>query len=897
MSTASAILNLGAALVVFVAAASLFLVAWARPEFLEVRLRGRVLLQLAALAVAATAIVQGALPETDPGTAVLAAVRVGSVVAIGVALPSVRYRPARAVLAAGTLFLAGGVVAYTVDADVTGTALQGLAGLGFGTAAAVGARRAIAMRIATFATVLLVVVVLVLSAVLSVVVTGNIADEALSGTEERADIEAGILEQQANEAIGQSDFLSEVLVTSQTFRSSVSSDDFAALQEAIADLRSDYRQVDFISVIDAAGRARVGAGIDQTDFVALSGTSVVQTALAGDGAASVEVLGDDLMALGATPVSLPDERGAPELVAVTVTGFRLDQVFLAERLQEERGTHFSLVTADEVLASTRDPAPESVVDAAGSELAGAVERSVLGGGIGLSEETSVSGTDAFVSVSPVDRSTGEPVAALVVTTESELVEETRQSLFRTLFLVALIAAGLAFVSAVLAGARLTAPVRRLTDAARQVAAGDLGVRADVEAADEIGTLGASFDSMTESIEQMTREIREAAAQTEAILSGMAEGLVATDATGTVVALNPAAEKMLGRKEGSVVGKGVASVIKGDDDAGTPLADRLSEEREAPWTATAHLDRRRGPLAVAMSGSPIRDDAGAVIGRVYVMRDIQREAEVEAMKSEFLANIGHELRTPLTPIKGYAEMMLSKKVPRARQEAFLGAILEGAERLERYVDMLVNFSAMEAGRFELQAEELDVREVIERVGERWDSRIEGHRVDVHSSSRVPKVVADKRLLERALHELVDNAVKYSPEGGTIRLDARTRGTGASRRVEISVADDGIGIEQSDLDGIFSDFAQLDGSSTRRYGGLGLGLSFVHRVVTAHHGTLDAESEPGEGSVFTILLPPATRTKPSKPSKPSQPSKPKAKQKAKQKAKASKRSRTTAKGGRR
>ncbi len=784
---------------------------------------------------------------------------------MGAALGSVRYRPARAALAGGTLCLVGGVVAYAVDADTAGTVLQGLAGLGFGTAAAIGARRAIAMRIATFATVLLVVVVLVLSVVLSVVVTGNIADEALSGTEERADIETGILEQQSNEAIGQSDFLAEVLVTSQTFRSAVTSDDFAALQEAIADLRSDYRQVDFISVIDAAGRARVGAGIDQTDFVALSGTSVVQTALEGDGAASVELLGDDLMAIGATPVSLPDERGAPELVAVTVTGFRLNQAFLAERLQEERGTHFTLVTADEVLASTRDPAPDDVVDAVGSELAGAVERSVLGGGIALSEETSVSGTDAFVSVSPVDRSTGEPVAALVVTTESELVEDTRQSLFRTLFLVALIAAGLAFVSAVFAGARLTAPVRRLTDVARQVAEGDLGVRADVEAADEIGTLGASFDSMTESIEQMTREIREAAAQTEAILSGMAEGLVATDATGTVVALNPAAEKMLSRKEGSVVGRDVASVIKGDDEVGNSLAARLSEEMEAPWTATARLDRRRGPLTVAMSGSPIRDDAGAVIGRVYVMRDIQREAEVEAMKSEFLANISHELRTPLTPIKGYAEMMLSKKVPRARQQAFLGTILEGAERLERYVDMLVNFSAMEAGRFELQTEELDVREVIERVGERWDSRTGDHRVDVQGSSRLPRVVADERLLERALHELVDNAVKYSPEGGTIRLDARTRGTGASRRVEISVADDGIGIEQSDLDGIFSDFAQLDGSSTRRYGGLGLGLSFVHRVVTAHQGTLDAESEPGDGSVFKILLPPATGTKKAKKAK--------------------------------
>ena len=427
--------------------------------------------------------------------------------------------------------------------------------------------------------------------------------------------------------------------------------------------------------------------------------------------------------------------------------------------------------------------------------------------------------------------------------------------------MALGAAALALVFAVLAGARVAAPVQRLTDAARRISDGDLSARAEIDAEDEIGVLGASFDTMTDSIERMTREIREAAAQTEAILSGMAEGLVATDARGTIVAVNPAAEAMLAAKESRLVGKSVEAVVKGVDRDGRELSRRLAAPMRRPWSTNAQLTRKASSLAVAMSGSPIKNEQGTVIGRVYVMRDIQREAEVEAMKTEFLSNISHELRTPLTPIKGYAEMLISKEVPRDRARTFLGNILEGAERLERYVDMLVNFSAMEAGRFTLHTEDVDVKALVERVGAQWASSVDGHRVDVKVSARIPKAVADERMLERALNELMDNAVKYSPDGGTVTLAARVRGTGGDRRVEVAVSDEGIGIEPEQLEEIFGDFSQLDGSSTRKYGGLGLGLSFVDRVVRAQNGVLTAQSEPGKGSTFVISLAlpagPATR----------------------------------------
>jgi signal transduction histidine kinase len=239
--------------------------------------------------------------------------------------------------------------------------------------------------------------------------------------------------------------------------------------------------------------------------------------------------------------------------------------------------------------------------------------------------------------------------------------------------------------------------------------------------------------------------------------------------------------------------------------------------------------------------------------------MRRAYKLSRLKTDFVANISHELRTPLTPIKGYAEMLRrDQQMPAARQlspdkrRAFLDGILESSERLERTVDILVNFAAMEAGRLVLRTEPVDSANLIHEVCEKWRSRSGAHRVEELVHGR-PRVLADRRLLERSIDELIDNAVKFSPEGGVVTVRTELIGAGDGRAVEISVSDEGIGIAPSDFDRIFTDFSQIDGSATRRYGGLGLGLPFVQRVVAAHGGTLSATSEPGRGSTFTMELP--------------------------------------------
>jgi PAS domain S-box-containing protein len=365
--------------------------------------------------------------------------------------------------------------------------------------------------------------------------------------------------------------------------------------------------------------------------------------------------------------------------------------------------------------------------------------------------------------------------------------------------------------------------------------------------------------MAGSIERMASELREGAAQMEAVLNSMTDALVAADPLGLVAMMNPAAEAMLGVRSTREMGKPVGAVIRAEDRNGNSLADRFELPNFEAWSALGMVHNRDGLLPVALSGAPIRSEQGGVLGAVYVLRDMRRELEIERAKTEFLSNISHELRTPLTPIKGYAEMLrrdqqmaAARQLPPDKRRAFLDGILESSERLERTVDILVNFAAMEAGRLVLRTEPVDMATLVHEVCERWRSRSDRHRVEELVTGR-PRVLADRRLLERAVDELIDNAVKFSPEGGVVTVRSELIGAGDGRAVEIAVSDEGIGIAPSDFDRIFTDFSQIDGSATRRYGGLGLGLPFVQRVVAAHGGNLDATSEPGRGSTFVIRLP--------------------------------------------
>jgi len=226
-----------------------------------------------------------------------------------------------------------------------------------------------------------------------------------------------------------------------------------------------------------------------------------------------------------------------------------------------------------------------------------------------------------------------------------------------------------------------------------------------------------------------------------------------------------------------------------------------------------------------------------------------------MKREFLSNVSHELRTPLTPIIGYSELMTRRQVPAPKAKEFAASILDSARRLERIVAMLVDFSAIEGGRLQMDLEALPLSTLLREGMNGWKERSPKHRFSVRAPKSLPPAMVSPMLFRRIVSELIDNAVKYSPRGGRVAITAGEASGSGRRMLEVTVSDQGIGIEPDDLARIFQDFRQVDASDTRTFGGLGLGLTLVKRLVEAHGGTISADGRPGKGSAFRFTVPAA------------------------------------------
>jgi two-component system sensor histidine kinase ResE len=728
------------------------------------------------------------------------------------------------------------------------------------------ARHSIRFRFIVGFSALLVLVVLFVSVALGTVIDRNLREsafervlgQAVSGNEKLDDLAASKVD--VLTATGGLNQISGPLEAGQR----ISEQTVAGFHDVF------FVDTDFLVFLNSDLRVAGRSGLDEIQAIEVAGSAVARyTEREGVAASSIEDVGPwGLSLLGVAPIR--SSEGQPRIIGVAIAGFAVDDSLLLRVAPGGAGRLLAFIgsraEAPRMVAQTgfQGEAPE--IPARSGDIVRNAYEGFLAGGEPVRRTLSFGdGEDHFAGLVPLRQSNGPTVGVLVVAEPAAALGATQREVNQVLFLITVGVIGLAFGLALIAAGRITRPLVTLTGAARRVSAGDLDAKADVGGEDEVADLAIAFNSMTNSVTGMTEELRLAAteqsqlrARLETVVNSMGDGLIAVDDEGRVVTYNPAAGSIVGVPRSRVVGKPLREVLKGRDQRGRRLGSRGSTPNGLAFVARP--DGTEAPVSITTS--PLRDGQGTRLGRVYVMRDMSREHEVDRMKREFLANVSHELRTPLTPIIGYSEIITKRSLPADKTKQFAGDILDSARRLERIVSMLVDFSAIEAGRMALDVEPTPLGPLVKEATKKAGDRHQKHRFTARVAPKLPSALVSPSLFTRTLAELLDNAVKYSPEGGRVKVGVAQSGGPGRRMLEVSVTDEGIGIEPANLASIFQDFSQVDASDTRAFGGLGLGLTFVKRIAEAHGGTISAESTAGKGSTFSFTVP-AADTKSRKP----------------------------------
>jgi len=414
--------------------------------------------------------------------------------------------------------------------------------------------------------------------------------------------------------------------------------------------------------------------------------------------------------------------------------------------------------------------------------------------------------------------------------------------------ILLASVGVVFVGiliAVLLAERIALPLRTLTRVAHRLAAGDLDARLLPTTQDEVGELARAFNGMAESLSIHIQELTEQRSQSHAVLEHMADGVVITDGEGRVQLVNSAAARLLDVEGDAAVGMSFSQVARHHR-----IIDiwRDSVERNAEQHDLVDVGPKGSHLQIIATPRP---DLGPQASLV-IIQDLTRVRRLESMRRDFVSNISHELRTPLASLKALVETLRDGALddPPAAQR-FLDSIETEVDALTQMVQELLELSRIESGRVPLRLSAVPAENLIVSAVDRLRPQAEraGVNLSTELDAPLPLVLADGARIGQVVSNLVHNAIKFTPAGGSITVRASAMGD----MVEVTVADTGVGIPVEDLDRIFERFYKVD--RARRGGGTGLGLAIAKHIVQNHGGRIWATSKEGAGSVFSFTLPTA------------------------------------------
>ena len=389
--------------------------------------------------------------------------------------------------------------------------------------------------------------------------------------------------------------------------------------------------------------------------------------------------------------------------------------------------------------------------------------------------------------------------------------------------------------------RSSSSLRDVARASQQLEQGDFDYRVPSGAYEETRQLTDSFNHMADTVKSVITRLSSERDTLSAVLVTMADGVVVTDPGGRVSLFNPAARDLLGTRTEQVEGVRLGELVR--DNEIHQLLARCQEEKSRHEAHVSLIMPRRYLSAIA---TPLDNNGGVLL----TLHDLTRTRQVETSQREFVSNVSHELRNPMASIKAMVETLESGAVndPQVALD-FLSRMRGDVDRINGLVNDLLELSRMESGQFNIEAEPIALAPLVQAVRKQFEAVAASQEVEVKEEldDDLPQIMADGEKLTQVFVNLLENALKFTPPGGEIRILAETE----EEHVQIVFKDTGVGVAPQHLPHLFERFYKVNRS--RRDSGTGLGLSIVKQLVEAHGGRITVESKEGEGCAFTFTLP--------------------------------------------
>jgi len=536
---------------------------------------------------------------------------------------------------------------------------------------------------------------------------------------------------------------------------------------------------------------------------------------------------------------------APHLIPAQKNQDYIEVQKTCRELGELTGTRFTLIDLSGAVIADSEEDPV-VMDNHGDrpEIMGALDS---GFGQAIRYSYTLKQNMIYVALPIVDA--GVVLGTLRLSLPITAIEETLDAVYRRVAWAGLAVALLTAIVSFFVSRRVSRPLEQMRRAAKRFAGGDLTHKIPESHILELGSLAASMNQMAEQLDDKMQTVVRQRNEQEAVLAGMTEGVLAIDSEARLITANRAAAEMFSLSPDRVHGRTLPEIIR--HAALLEFVDNVLTSGESGEAEIILFEK--GERYFQVHGTLLKDAGGEVIGALFVLNDITGLRRLETVRRDFVANVSHELKTPVTAVKGFVETLLDSAMddPETARR-FLEIISRQADRLQAIIDDLLSLSRLEqeADKAQISMAPTNLQPIIGAAIKACELTAAEKNVKIVLSCD-EKLTAriNAPLMEQAIINLIDNAVKYSDEGGEIKVLASATG----KEIVIEVSDNGIGIAEEHLPRLFERFYRVDKARSRKMGGTGLGLAIVKHIIQIHGGYPGVVSEPGKGSTFSITLP--------------------------------------------